>query len=523
MRSLLLGSVCFAVLGLCALLSAGPEAETVQVRLRLLYADSGRSIAGIVRVFPDKSDKTLALPGLFDRLRGLPRSTTVAGWHVVPAEGAMLTLPRSELRLEALSGLETALVRQDIDLAKQAPDEIALKLPFLFRPEEQRLVAGNTHLHLRNLTRSEADDYLRQVPAADGLKVLFISYLERFEDDRDYITNHYPIGDPKIEARGLLINNGEEHRHNFEAQGQGYGHVMLLNIKQLVKPVSLGRGITKAGFDDRALAPGIAEARKQGGTVIWCHNTFGHEGLPRALAGQLDALNVFDGSRTGTYEERYYPLLNVGRRLPISTGTDWFMYDFSRVYAKVPGLLTVQSWLDAVKAGRCGATNGPLLTLTVDGNEPGDVLALEQPRSVKIAASAVGRHDFEKLQLVRNGSVIQTVRTEGKRTDGAYRVQLTHEVRIDEPSWFAVRIEANGLNEFEQKLFAHGSPVYVDLAGKRVFDVEAARTLLKQLEEARADIRAKGLFSNEEARDRLLALYQETTQALVRQINQRGR
>ena len=42
--------------------------------------------------------------------------------------------------------------------------------------------------------------------------------------------------------------------------------------------------------------------------------------MPTALTGRLDALNVFDGSRTGSYEENYYRYLNIGLRVPISTG-----------------------------------------------------------------------------------------------------------------------------------------------------------------------------------------------------------
>ena len=112
-----------------------------------------------------------------------------------------------------------------------------------------------------HLTRAQADDYLRQLPAADGLKVLFISYLERDKDDRAYVTNSYPVGPLKgFETTGVLVGNGEEHRHNFEAYGQGYGHVMFLDIDRLVKPVSLGPGITGAGDDDRPLRGGIDEA-----------------------------------------------------------------------------------------------------------------------------------------------------------------------------------------------------------------------------------------------------------------------
>jgi hypothetical protein len=135
-------------------------------------------------------------------------------------------------------------------------------------------------LHVQGLTRAECDEYLRQVPAADGIRVMFISYLERAEADKNYITNRYPVGDLKeFDVTGVLFSNGEEHRHNFTGFGQGYGHVMFLGIKELVKPVSLGPGITGGGDDDRPLRPGSDEARRQGGTVVWCHNTNGHEGI----------------------------------------------------------------------------------------------------------------------------------------------------------------------------------------------------------------------------------------------------
>jgi hypothetical protein len=523
MRTILLSAASALVFGVAVFLHADPEKDdkTIKVRLRLVDDKTGKGVAGIVRVFRQGEDKPLPLTGLFDRLRGLEK-TEAAGWYVVPADGAETTLPRAALRLEALSGLETTLARQDVDLAKDPAGEAVIKLKFLFRPEQDKLVAGNTHLHLRNLTREQADEYLRQIPAADGLKVLFISYLERDKDDEHYITNRYPLGPVKgFETTGVLLSNGEEHRHNFEPYGQGYGHVMFLDINQLVKPVSLGPGITGGGDDDQSLLAGIADARKQEATVIWCHNTFGYQAAPAALAGRLDALNVFDGARQGTYEERYYRFLNVGLRLPISTGTDWFLYDLSRVYARVPERLTVKSWLEALRAGRCSATNGPLLTLTVDGQEVGDVLKLDKPRTVRIEATGLGRHDFERLQLVQNGKVVQSQAAEKK--DGGYAARLERKATIDEPTWFAVRIDAQAKNEFGRQLFAHSSPVYVDLAGKRAFEVESARGLQKELEEAREAIRKRGHFSTPGARDKVLALFEQAEKDVAERINQRGK
>jgi hypothetical protein len=520
MRTVLLASACFFVLGVSAYLSAKPQGEGVHVKLRLADAQSGKAVGGIVRVFRSDSDKPLALPGLFDRLRGLERSDTVAGWSVVPAEGATTTLPRGRLRLEAVAGLETALERQDLDLGGATAD-VTARLRFLFRPEQTGLVAGNTHLHLRGMPLADADEYLRRIPAADGLKVLFLSYLERKPDDQHYITNRYPVGDLKqFDAAGVLVHNGEEHRHNFGGYGQGYGHVMLLNLQQLVRPVSIGPGIMGAGSDEPSLSVGIDEARRQGGTVIWCHNTTGYEDVPNAIAGRLDALNVFDGSRTGTYEDTYYRYLNTGLRLPLSTGTDWFLYDFSRVYAQVTGALTARSWLEAVKAGRSVATNGPLLTLTVDGRPIGATLTLDRPQAVRVEATGVGRHDFRRLELIHNGRVVEA---EASRGEGpGYAARLVREVRIDRPGWLAVRIDAVARNELGQPLYAHSSPVYVDVGGKRVFEVEAARDLLRQVEEGRAEVRARGRFSTPQEAAKVIALYDRAAQELVARINQRG-
>ncbi len=310
MRKTLALGFCVSVLGLCVYLQAEPpkkEDDTVKLRVRLMDAGTGTNIPGMIRVFPSGVEKPLALPGLYDRLRGLKTTATLAGWCVVPAAGGDTTLPRAKLRIEAVSGLETVVAIEEIDLTKKPPEEVVVKLKPTFRPEQSDLVAGNTHLHLMNLTAADAEDYLKQLPAADRLKVMFISYLERVKVDATYITNRYAIGELKqFNATGVVFNNGEEHRHNFGAGGEGYGHVMFLNINELVKPVSLGEGITGTGNDDRALRSGIEDARKQGGTIIWCHNTNGFEALPHILAGRVDALNVFDGSRGGTFEAGYY-------------------------------------------------------------------------------------------------------------------------------------------------------------------------------------------------------------------------
>jgi len=52
--------------------------------------------------------------------------------------------------------------------------------------------------------------------------------------------------------------------------------------------------------------------------------------------------------------------------------------------------------------------------------------------------------------------------------------------------------------------------------------VEAARLLLKRVEESWAAIRARAKFGEGASRDRILAIYNETTKELVKRIGQRG-
>jgi hypothetical protein len=519
-----LTAACVAVLGLCAFLAGSPKGADKKYRLLLVDAETGKAVGGMVRIKDAESGEPIKLTGLLDRLRGFAVPRSCGGWHVVPVDGGETVLPRRRLQLEALHGVETALVQQELDLGKAAAEDITIKLPFLFRPDKLGLVAGNTHLHLLNMTRAEADSYLRTIPAADGLKVMFISYLERHKDDQRYITNSYPIGAlPDLAGSGVVFANGEEHRHNFPRFGIGYGHVMLLGIKELVKPVSLGPALTKAGNDDRPLRTGIEEARRQGGTVIWCHNTYGHEVIPGMLAGRLDAINFLDnGSRCGSLEDLYYRFLNLGLRVPLSTGTDWFLYDFSRVYARLGGPVSTGAWLTALKRGEAVITNGPLLTLTVDEKPVGAVLDLEKPRKVRVDARAVGRLNFDMLQLVRNGVVVHTQTAQA--SSSGFTARIAREVGVDGPAWFAVRIiESARKNEFGQRLFAHSSPVYVDVAGGRVFDVEAALDVLRLIETAQGNIRARGVFSSPAARDKLLALYDQAATDLRDRMKRRGK
>jgi hypothetical protein len=379
-----------------------------------------------------------------------------------------------------------------------------------------------------NLTHAEADRYLRLVPRCDDLELVFLSYLRRVPDERNYISNlivenSFTGGDlARLSAAGVLFGNGQEHRHNFGPYGEGYGHVMFLNLTQLIQPVSLGPGLMQQGTDDVPLRAGIQRAAADGATVIWCHNTFGVEDIPSWVSGVLHAQNIFDGGDHGTYEDTYYKYLNLGLRVPFSTGTDWFIYDFSRVYVPCDGELTARKWLDGLAAGRSFITNGPLLELRVDEQTIGETLALPGPRSVSVEATAKGRQNFQGLELIFNGQVI--AKAENRAVGGHYEAELQSEVPIAEPGWLALRIpHAAGQSELDKPLFAHTSPVYIELAGRKVFRADVAQDLVAEINKDLATIEEKGVFADQEGRRQVRGLYEQaiaTLEAWIKSNNE---
>lgn len=488
-------------------------AETCRLTIELTFDNAPQPIAGLLRVTNLATGKAIVFADEIQR---------EANWHAVAGPMA-LVLPRGKLKIEALYGLETSLVTREIDLACKEKESIKIDLKRFYKPADRRLIAGNTHLHLMKLTHAEAVRYLETVPRADGLDLVFLSHLKRVPEDVDYISNLFTDGDlGRLSKSGVLFGNGEEHRHNFGPGGEGYGHVMFLNLQRLVEPVSIGPGIMKSGTDGRPLQRGIKEARAQEATVIWCHNQFGHEDLPNWIACVLDAQNIYDGNPHGTYADTYYRYLNLGMKVPFSTGTDWFIYDFSRVYVPLEGELTARRWLLELARGRSYITNGPFLELTAGGKQIGDTIAARPNDELKITARALGRADFHGLELIHNGKIIEHVHCDEQ---AGHRVaELDYALKVTEPGWIAARIPLEaGQNEFGKPLFAHTSPIYIELDGQRIFQPEVAQGLIAEMEKSIEAIKAQGRFADAAEENAVISVYHDGVASLRKRIEENAR
>lgn len=509
---------CLVLLENSATLAQPQAGETLcELRLELVDAASGKATSGLVQIRRTDGSQ-VPLPQLLNRGLGLSSELAIHDWYVL-VQPTVIHVPSTRIEIRAFSGLETEMAQLSLDLNDRASAECRIELQSFQDSRALGWQSANTHVHLKNTSRPETDRYLIECSQADGLDVVFVSYLERPSEDVHYSTNAYSRSELRSMSNAHThFDHGEEHRHNLSPWEEGYGHVMLLNIPELIRPVSIGPGITDSGTDGTPLRTGIDQARSAGGRIIWCHNAWGLENIPSWLAGRLDANNIFDGGTHGSYEHSFYRYLNIGLNVPFSTGTDWFIYDFSRVYVQHPSRLSPEDWLTQLAAGNSYITNGPLLEFSVAGKSMGDSVLLNRPGSLRIEGNARGREDFQRIELIQNGRVL--AKAEASPQKGHFVAHLDFELPVDEPCWLALRtpppsapdkglVRQTPLNAYGQELFSHTSAIFVDMAGKRYFDPATAQALLGELKENLALIQDKARFSGEDERRQVLAIYEE--------------
>ncbi|MCY4110438.1 MAG: CehA/McbA family metallohydrolase [Chloroflexi bacterium] len=194
-------------------------------------------------------------------------------------------------------------------------------------------------------------------------------------------------------------------------------------------------------------------------------------GEPAALiaTGRADAVEMLTQGPFAHTE--YYRYLNGGYRLPLVGGTDKMSSEVPvglyRTYVRLPSdePFSYESWCANMAAGRTFLSGGPIITLRVDGHEPGDTLHLDaNGGSVTVEASVESILPVHSLQIVREGQVV----AEAQASGGARKLRLSETLEVSAPTWLTAR--CGGPSYFDapehhdvwhRQRFAHTSPVYV--------------------------------------------------------------
>lgn len=428
-----------------------------------------------------------------------------------------LRAPAGKIRISIRRGLEYLPIDEELELEAGQTLRRTFALKRWANMEREGWHSGDTHIHMLDPPSALFE------MQAENLRVGHILVLEHM--GKTYSAEHFrgeldPISDP----RHLVY-------YNQEYRNQTLGHVSLLSLKKLVEPISTGglavpettvyrysylrpsrKGFPRhgqAGWPDALVLDAMRETHRQGGLVNWAHLRPAQLEIPIDMVfGEIDTADILTHTRLPQALELWYHLLNCGFRLPATAGTDRIGPEepvgHQRVYVKLDGPLTYPGWMEGLRQGRSFVTNGPMVSLSVDGRGPGETLTISKPKVLRIQARGRSLRPFERLEIVVNGKVAASV----PARDQGRRAELSLETPADRSLWIAARCMGGSPEEtsiWTHPLFAHANPVHVDYPGRELAEAESGCYLLDFLKPLEKWAREEAFFENREQKDQALA------------------
>tara|TARA_B100001245_G_scaffold30082_1_gene19437 strand:- start:439 stop:1482 length:1044 start_codon:yes stop_codon:yes gene_type:complete len=263
-------------------------------------------------------------------------------------------------------------------------------------------------------------------------------------------------------------------RYTQEFRGS-FGHVGLLGVNEFIMPLIGGTSGSPYPADGLKLMylDSIRALRGIGGFMHPYTLGSGTPGTPEwaaqsdipihTILGRGDFYDIVSiASDELASADMYYHMLNVGARLPATGGTDNFSNVWrdpsggtARTYARLDGLISWRTWIEAVRAGRTVATNGPLLFAEVDGQEPGSELSSRGQVTVEVDLTTIA--PVEVIEIIVDGEVVHTISV----GEGGHQLTAQESIPVDGARWIAVRARGGKARySGDNYTFAHTTPVY---------------------------------------------------------------
>ncbi|MGH9628245.1 MAG: CehA/McbA family metallohydrolase [Bryobacteraceae bacterium] len=493
-----------------------------RLRVRLLD-EKGLPTAG--RIYLTASDGLAYAPAGF-----INRYTAMSAEPYFHAEGSFeIGLPAGPTLIEAARGIEYELTSEAVELSAAKLTEIPIRLKRWVNMASKGWYSSDAHIHA-NYTAPHHQlisphDVRLQAIAEDlnNANMMVANSGGAFIHD----AQHFEGKPHALSSENYSIYWNEEMRNSGM-----YGHMSFFNLKELVHPLYTGFRDTPHWEDYPANYTQAEGAQRQGGAVTYVHPTMeptfeatSSRELPVDLAlGQVDALDVLANTDETASMQLWYRLLNCGFRLSISAGTDSFtnVADHytaggGRVYVYAPKGPQSEEWVHHYKQGRSFASNSPVMSFKVNGKGPGEELELSGG-SVRIKATVSTLVPLEKVEVVVNGQPVISRSVNGER-----EIVIDETAPIRRSSWIALRAVGpwHRLILNDVQAFAHSSPVYVSVGGRKIAHAEDARFYIDWIERLIARVERRGRFSTSARKQEVIDLCRRALQ-VYRDIEREG-
>jgi hypothetical protein len=498
----------------------GEVHDAVHLRVRIRDAEGKKTAA---RVYLRGADgRSYAPAEAFDRVMWM------TGEHYFYSPGEVnVVLPAGHADIEVRKGFEYRPAIRQIDLNSGSSKDVDVRLEWLRDLARDGWFSGDDHIHGNYTGEQWSTPYnARLVASAEGLHVgnMMVSNSTggTIHDER------YFEGKPNV------LSTAEEVLYwNQEMRTWSYGHLLLLNLKRLVRPIYTGFPDSPHWEDYPPNYAQAMQSREQGGITLYAHPALRFDEIPTgSLAGEAVAdvaLGTIDGieafcSHDEPSIELWYRFLNLGFRLGIGGGSDAFLnnrFAFlaggERVYVYTGDQFSYSTWIDGLKRGNAFATVGPLLIFDVAGRNAGSELRFDAANtSLPVRVSAISSIPMSRIEIVVNGRVAAMASS----PTPTGQLKWSGNISVAESSWVAARVWgpdngriSNGPSRWSQRrspfvtLLAHSGPVYVSLRDQPVFSAADRDFCLRWIDALTERIRKNGKFASETHRDEVLSSF----------------
>lgn len=492
---------------------------TGQLRLTVLGPDGQPTPA---RVYLEASDNRAYSPdGEFHRV------VSAAERHYYHTDGFdLLSIPAGIISIEAVKGYEYRPVRDSIEVAVDGEMTLTLQLERITNPPDHGWYSGETHAHDLHGGRFGLShlQFFKQLQAEDLHVTNALIHMDgtRLMGRWDDLT-----GEPHpLSTENHILQYGQEFRGSR-------GHIGLLGINNFVMPLVAGEGGT--AYSAEVLnSRYIDAAHAQSGIAGFMHpywspvitpsdGRFSEIPLDVAL-GKGDFYDVlcipYDAMDNA---EMYYRLLNSGFQLPATGGSDNFADVWRdppagtvRTYAHLQDeTLSVDSWLNAVKAGHTFASNGPLLFVDVEEQLPGSEISLDGsgPDTLNVHGEVHSIVPLTQVEVLLNGEVVDSIDVQEMELPFEFSFPVT----VQDNGWIAVRaIGPHSKYLMDSYAFAQTTPVYILRDGQRYTSSEDALFLRDVVDALWNSVNERDLWDSQADKERYRRAVDEAREVYTR-------